>query len=103
MTIFWIVKANVTWGSDEVEAGVFLLEAGVHGWWGMALASSLTDESSKPVSIPDDGRFLDGTTDIVVGEAELVGQRLEHVWRSTDCVVDHGVSSWSTHTLASCN
>jgi len=40
--------------SDEVERWVFLLETNVRLWWSLASSSSLTDESSKSVSVPDD-------------------------------------------------
>lgn len=85
--------------SDEVEAGVLLLEAGVGLWWLMAAASSLSYQGGKSVGVADYGGFFDGSTDVVVGEAELVGERFEQVGRGADGVVDDGVASWAAHTL----
>ena len=87
--------------SDEVEGRILLLEAGVDNWWLMTSGSSLTDKRSEPVSVSDDGRFLDGSADVVVGEAEFVSQRLDEVRRGLDVIVDDGVSCWRGHSLSS--
>ena len=59
--------------SDVVEGRVLGLEVAV--WLGrfLALPTSLTDQGSKSMSIPDGGGFLDGARDVVVGVAKLVG------------------------------
>ena len=87
--------------SDEVEAGVLLFEAGMYHWWVVSATSSLSDKRSESVSVSDDGRFFDGSAHVVVGEAQLVGERFEQVRRGSDGVVDNGVPSWGGHALSS--
>lgn len=85
--------------SDEVESWVFLLETNVRLWWCLASTSSLTDHSGKSVSVSDDWWLLDGSWNVVVSEAKLVGQRFDQMRRVPYGVIDHGVPSWSTHSL----
>ena len=92
-----------SWRSDEVEGWVLLFETWVWLWWGMSTTASLTDKSCQPVSVPDHGGLLDGTTHVVVGVAELVGQVLDLVRGAADGVVDDRVSCWSRHALTSCH
>ena len=73
------VKYFVQKQSNEVETWVFLLEAGVHDWWCVATSSSLSDKRGESVSVSDYRRFFDGSAHVVVGEAQLVGERFEHV------------------------
>ena len=69
----------------------------------MTSATSFSDQGSKSVSVSDHRWLLDGTRNVVVSEAELVGERLNQVWRGLNGVVDHGVTSWSGHTLFGSN
>jgi len=85
--------------SDEVEGRVFLLKTSVRLWWFVASSTSFTDKGSESVSVSDNRWLLDGTRNVVVGEAELVCQRLNQVRRGTDGVVNNSVPSWSSHTL----
>ena len=85
--------------SDEVESWVFLFEASMRLWWVVATTTSFSDEGSKSVSVSDDRWLLDGTAHIVVGEAEFVCEGFDHVRRSANSVIDHGVTSWSRHAL----
>ena len=89
--------------SNEIERWFFLLEALVHSWWFMLPVSTFAYQSSQPVSIPDAGRFLDGTGNVVVSEAELVSQGLDLSRRRLDVVVDDSIPCWGRHTLSSCN
>lgn len=51
------------------------------------------------MSVPNTGGLLDGTTDVVVCEAQLVGELLDDVRRSLDIIVDDGVASGRRHSL----
>jgi len=51
------------------------------------------------VGISDDRWFFNGATDVVVGEAELVGERFDQVWGAADAIVNHSVTSRAGHTL----
>jgi len=73
--------------SDEVEAGVLLLEATVNNWWCASFTSSLTDECCQSVGIADARRFLDRSRDIVVGVAEFVSQELNLVRTLSNLVI----------------
>ena len=97
------VKLFVQKQSNEVETWVFLLEAGVHHWWCVTTPSSFSDKRGKSVSVSDNRRFFDGSAHIVVGKAQLVGERFEPVRRRSNGVVDNGIPSWSGHTLFSCH
>ena len=85
--------------SDEVEGWVLLLEASMRLWWLVASSTSFSYQSSESVSISYNGRLLDGSTDIVVSEAEFVSERFDQVRRCLDCVIDNSVPSWCGHTL----
>ena len=85
--------------SDEVESGILLLKARMGLWGLVASATSFSDKSSKSMRVSDGRGLLDGSTDVVVGEAELVGQGLNQVRRGADGVIDDGVPSWSRHAL----
>lgn len=97
------VKVFVQKQSNEVETWVFLLEAGMHDWWCVATSSSLSNKRGESVSVSDNRRFFDGSAHVVVGKAQLVGERFEHVGRRSDGVIDNGIPSWRGHTLSSCH
>lgn len=69
----------------------------------MTTTSSLAYKRSESVSVPDHGRFLDGTAHVVVGKAQLVGERLDLVGRGADAVVNDGVPGGRGHALAGCH
>jgi len=77
-----------------------LLEALVDNWRFFASASSLTNKCGESVSVPDDRWLLDGTTHVVVGPAQLVGELLDLVRRVFDVIVDDCVSGGSGHSLS---
>jgi len=69
----------------------------------VSTTSSLSHKCGESVSVSDDRGLFDSSTHIVVGEAQLVGERFEHVRRCPDGVVDNCVPSRRGHTLSGCN
>ena len=78
--------------SNVVEGRFLLLKVNVGLRGFLALAASFSNECSQSVSIPDARGFFDGARDIVVGVAELIGQKLNLVWRLLDAVIQDSVS-----------
>jgi len=85
--------------SDEVEAGVLLLEARVDFGRSTSFTSSLTDERCQSVGIADARRFLDRSRDIVVGVAEFISEQLNLVRALHDLVIQDGELGGGRHAL----
>jgi hypothetical protein len=69
----------------------------------LALATSLTNQGSESVSVPDGSGFLDRPRNIVVGVAELVGEELDLVRGLSNSIVNHSVASGGCETLFGCS
>lgn len=88
-------------GSDEIEALDGLSEVGM--WDGDRLEvvsfGTVTDQVSKTMCILYGSGHLDGTCNIVVRIAELVGQLLDLVWVTSRVIIDDHVVSWAHDAL----
>ena len=73
--------------SDEIEAGISVLEFSVDDWWGFAWTTTFTNKSSKSVSISNARWFFYSSRYIVIGVAKFVSQRLNLVRRCSDRIV----------------
>lgn len=85
--------------SNEIESRILSLKIFMDNRELLVSSSSFTNEGSKSVSISDSWRFFDRSRNIVVGVTELIGEKLNHVRRFTNSVIDNSVPSRSRHSL----
>ena len=85
--------------SNEVKRRIFLFKSFMDSWWSMTFSSSLTDKSSKSVSVPDNWRLFNCTRNIVICEAQFVSKQLNQIRGTLYIIVDDCISSWSWHSL----
>jgi len=88
--------------SNEVETFYVLAEVLVRDGHGVCLGSlrSFADEVSQSVGVLNWRRYLDGARNVVVGEAQLVSQKLDEVGFFLDRIVNHDVMGGRNHSLS---